>query len=232
MLLYSADGKQLQSYRPYENALGVKTFAWHPTGHLLAIGSYDERARLLNSLTWQRLAECTHPPEVRAAFAEEAVVWVEPPQEGVGYTARLLPASVPIERANPDKACPKLGVGHLEWSAGGRYLATRNDNMPRALWVWDGETLLLHSLLLQVGHVTAAAWHPSQQVLALATGGSKIFMWSPRGCRTAPLPAAHELNVHGVRWNRKGDALLLLDRERFCVCFVNLQQDPCVRIPS
>ena len=37
---------------------------------------------------------------------------------------------------NPDVAHPKVGVGLLAWSAGGRYLVSRNDNMPRALWVW------------------------------------------------------------------------------------------------
>ena len=57
--------------------------------------------------------------------------------------------TVPSLVANPDKPEPKVGVGVCEWSAGGRYLATRNDNMPRCVWVWDGETLLLHSLLVQ-----------------------------------------------------------------------------------
>jgi len=226
VLLYSAAGQLLQSYRPYDHALGVKTFAWHPLGHLLAIGSYDERARLLNSLTWQRLAECSHPAEVRDSFSEDGVAWIEPEGDGGGYAAQRLPLTVPSERPNPDKAHPKLGVGHLEWSAGGRFLATRNDNMPRALWVWDGATLLLHSVLLQVGHVRAAAWHPTQQLLALCTGASKLFMWSPRGCRTAPLPVAHELAVSEVQWNASGDALLLLDADRFCVCFVTLPPEP------
>ena len=45
------------------------------------------------------------------------------------------------------------------------------------------------------GHIKAAAWHPTKQLLALCTGGGRIFMWSPQGCRTAPLPAAHELKV-------------------------------------
>ena len=41
----------------------------------------------------------------------------------------------------------------------------------------------------------AAAWHPTQQLLAIATGRSKVFMWSPTSCRTAALPIAHELHV-------------------------------------
>ena len=74
VLLYSAEGQLLQTYRPYEHALGVKTFEWHPLGHLLAIGSYDERVRVLNSLTWQRLAECSHPTQVHPFFSKDVTL--------------------------------------------------------------------------------------------------------------------------------------------------------------
>ena len=112
VLLYTAAGEHLQTFRPYENALGVKTVAWHPHSHLLALGSYDERCRLLNSLTWQRIAECAHPEEVRAAFSEAAVVWLEPPAHTTGgYAAQRLPLSVPSLRPNPDKAHPKVCSG-------------------------------------------------------------------------------------------------------------------------
>lgn len=225
VLLYSAEGEQLACFRPYENALGVKTVAWHPTGLMLALGSYDERARLLNSLTWQRLAECEHPKEVRPSFSPSAVAWIEPPpqQAAGGYAAKRLPLSVPSVRPNPDIPSPKVGVGLLAWSANGTFLITRNDNMPRGLWVWDGVTLLLHSVLLQQQEVTSAAWHPTRQLLAICTGDSQLYIWSPNGCRTAPLPAAHGFGVRQVTWNSGGDALLLLDEERFCVCFVTLQ---------
>jgi WD40 repeat protein len=205
VLLYTASGEHLQTYRPYENALGIKTVAWHPHAHMLALGSYDERARLLNSLTWQRIAECSHPTNVRPSFSEEAVVWVEPPVGSIaGYAAQRLPLTVPVQRPNPDKAHPKVGVGLLSWSRAGRFLVTRNDNMPRALWVWEGETLLLHSLLVQQDPVKHAAWHPTEPLLAICTGGSKVFLWSPKGCRTAPLPASHELRVTHIEWSSQG----------------------------
>ena len=158
-------------------------------------------------------------------------MWVEPAAGTAGgYAAHRLPISVPSQRPNPDKAHPKVGVGLLSWSRGGKYLATRNDNMPRVLWIWDGETLLLHSLLIQQSAITDAAWHPTQPLLALCTGGSTVYMWSPKGCRVAPLPAAHELAVTSLSWNPLGDSLLLLDEGgRFCVCFLALPADPSVK---
>ena len=50
-------------------------------------------------------------------------------------------------------------------------------------------------------------------------------MWSPSGCRTAPLPVAHELKASDLCWNPKGDALLLFDKDRFCVSFLTLPSD-------
>ena len=225
VLIYSEEGEQLQAYRPYENALGIKTVAWHPHGHLLAIGSYDQRARLLNSLTWQRLAECEHPSELRPSFSEDAVVWTEPSADAhpsAGYSASRLPLSIPEVKPNSDRPNPKIGVGLLAWSAGGKFLATRNDNLPRALWVWSADELTLHSILLQSSAVRAAAWHPTRQLLALCSDESKLYMWSASGCRTAPLPVSHGFRVTSIEWSSRGDALLLLDKDRFCISFVPL----------
>lgn len=138
------------------------------------------------------IGRCTHPTEVVEYFSEEGVVWLEPADdEAGGYVARRLPITVPTLRPNPDVASPKVGVGLLAWSPAGRFLVTRNDNMPHAVWVWDGETLLLHSLLVHQSHVCAAAWHPTRQLLAIATGGSKVYMWSPEGCRTVRALRTH-----------------------------------------
>jgi hypothetical protein len=32
----------------YQSALGIKTMAWAPSSNILALGSYDEKLRLLN----------------------------------------------------------------------------------------------------------------------------------------------------------------------------------------
>ena len=49
------------NYQAYENALGLKTVAWNPTGQLLALGSYDQLARVLNAASWTSIAELEHP---------------------------------------------------------------------------------------------------------------------------------------------------------------------------
>ena len=40
--VYSSDGLCLASYSAYQDALGIKTVQWCPTGQLLAVGSFDQ----------------------------------------------------------------------------------------------------------------------------------------------------------------------------------------------
>ena len=42
----------------------------------------------------------------------------------------------------------------------------------------------------------------------------------------APLPIAHELHVSDLAWSAEGDALLLLDKDRFCVCSLPPPAEP------
>ena len=87
VLFYSPDGVCLHTYRPYDHALGVKSFCWSPGGRYLALGSFDEKVRLLNHLTWRRIAEVDHPSEVRASDFPDAVCYVEPPDSTSGALA-------------------------------------------------------------------------------------------------------------------------------------------------
>ncbi|VDP43444.1 unnamed protein product [Schistosoma margrebowiei] len=62
--IYSVGGKHLNTYCAYEptqELLGIKSVSWSPTGQLLALGSYDQKCRLLNDFNWTCLACLKHP---------------------------------------------------------------------------------------------------------------------------------------------------------------------------
>ena len=59
------------------------------------------------------------------------------------YVIASIPASVPGTKQNPEKPSLKVGVGALSWSFDSQFLATRNDSMPTAVWVWDLSRLSL-----------------------------------------------------------------------------------------
>ena len=44
----------------YKDALGLRVMTWSPGGDFIALGSYDDHLRILNSLTWQPVADIAH----------------------------------------------------------------------------------------------------------------------------------------------------------------------------
>lgn len=44
----------------YSHALGVKSLSWSPNGTLLAVGSYDQCARLVSPVTWKPVVVLKH----------------------------------------------------------------------------------------------------------------------------------------------------------------------------
>ena len=54
----------VSSYNAYDDGLGIKRVSWSPSGQFLAIGSYDQKCRLLNYYTWKPLIEFAHPKQL------------------------------------------------------------------------------------------------------------------------------------------------------------------------
>jgi WD40 repeat protein len=52
------------TYHAYDDQLGIKKVQWSPSGQFLALGSYDQKCRLLNYYTWKPLIEFNHPKQL------------------------------------------------------------------------------------------------------------------------------------------------------------------------
>lgn len=230
VLMYSMDGRCLASYSAYEHALGVKTVTWAPSSQFLAIGSFDEKLRVLNHLTWRAVAEHVHPPTVGSTGT---VVYQEvedrpslPPVTRnltpcpSHYDTMPLPVVVPTSQPDPEKPNPQLGVGLAAFSSDSRFLATRNDNMPCAIWVWDMIGLGLAVLLLQASPVREVSWDPHQPRLAIATGTARLCLWSPAGCVSVCIPCDPTFSFTRLAWHPDGNSLALLSSSHFCICYL------------
>jgi len=137
-------------------------------------------------------------------------------------TIESLPVSLPSIIPSLEKADPKLGVGLVSWSHNERFLLTRNDNMPSVIWVSDTQKLALASLLVQLEAVRCAAWDPVRVRFAIATATSKLYLWSPEGCSIVdvPLQAGQTFNVRKLEWSPDGTCILLMDKNKFCCCYM------------
>ena len=85
---------------------------------------------------------------------------------------------------------PPLGVQKMEWSYTSHYLATRCDNMPTTLWIWDMTTLELASVLIHINPVKQFKFSPNSNDLYIVTGQGRVYSWAPLGTSVIELPHA------------------------------------------
>ena len=76
----------------------------------------------------------------------------------------------------------------MEWSFDSQYLATKCEEMPNAVWIWDVTTLKLTSVLLHIDVVRAFKFAPSSHSLYICTGQKRLFVWGGSGACVIELP--------------------------------------------
>lgn len=90
---------------------------------------------------------------------------------------------------------------YQSWGLGGDLCACphlpSSDNIPNAVWIWDIQKLRLFAVLEQLSPVRAFQWDPQQPRLAICTGGSKVYVWSPAGCVSVQVPGEGEHRALG-----------------------------------
>lgn len=245
VLLYSLDGRLLSTYRAYEWSLGIKSVAWSPSSQFLAIGSYDEKVRILNHVTWKKIAELEHPVtvaspkiivyrEMEKSPAVEMDKLLFPPSKAIVSSLfstkskyEVAQESVSLHYVKPaiDRANPKVGVGMLAFSLDNCFLATRNDNIPNALWIWDIQKMKLFVVLEQLCAIQLFQWDPRQSRLAICTANTRVYLWSPAGCVSVQVPMEGDFQVVSLSWHPSGDSLALMSKDSFCVCYLEKDEE-------
>eukprot|EP00117_Sycon_ciliatum_P036074 scpid57065/ scgid27219/ WD repeat-containing protein WRAP73; WD repeat-containing protein 8; WD repeat-containing protein antisense to TP73 gene len=239
ILLYSPDGRCLGTYSAYDNALAIKSVSWSSSGQFCAIGCYDQKVRLLNHLTWKPSMEFDHPtsfsPKKSTTVVYQEVV-IDGPQAPIDMTSTLqerqrihrqqsrydiFTGRVRLLEVKPDpeKPNPRLGVGLAKFSVDSVYLATRNDNQPNTVWIWDMLRLTLVALLMQTSPVRCLEWSPVTTELAVCSGTSHVYIWSPAGCTSTSIPTDLPFPAQRLSWSPCGDSFTVMSKERFCVCY-------------
>lgn len=68
------------------------------------------------------------------------------------------------------------------------YFFVTADNMANVVWVWNMQMMSLEAVLEQTSAVRCFQWDPRHPRLALCTGNTKLYLWSPGGCVAVQVP--------------------------------------------
>jgi WD40 repeat protein len=142
LLIYSATQGLLAQHIPYEHALGFRTVNFSPSGQFLAAGSYDQKVRLYNHISWKEITEFTHKKNL--SDDEDVHIYTEEEyKQGGQYnfeeevTSRYKMLDLPVKLTSAKQTSTKdgspagvHGVSLISWSYDGKYIATKNDNTP------------------------------------------------------------------------------------------------------
>ncbi|XP_032903692.1 WD repeat-containing protein WRAP73 isoform X2 [Amblyraja radiata] len=232
---------ELQLLRHFETETqDLAGIEFSPNGCVLAVWDSCLEVRILSHVTWRKIVELEHLPTIKDS---KSVIYKEVesrPDIGSGvlslpplitgasslfsteskYEICQPPVQVPIVKPDPDRANPKLGVGMIAFSPDNRFLATRNDNMPNTVWIWDVQKLKQYVVLEQISAVRNFQWDPRRTRLAICTGSTKVYLWSPAGCLSVQVPSEGTFQVLSLHWHPSGDSLMLMSKDQMCVCYL------------
>ncbi|KAG8219715.1 hypothetical protein J3R82DRAFT_683 [Butyriboletus roseoflavus] len=200
---------------------GVRSVAWHPSGMFLAIGGWDDKVHILDSLTWSATCDL----ELSSRITSGVTLWREPANwlestQGRGFLSyeRLDgPQSISLTKADLTKPNPKSGAVQLEWNKTGTLLLVRYDNVPNGVYIYDFPTPS------EPFSPTFAA--VSQSVVALRVSLPGADEWVGEGgeeedmAECIGVPASTKYETKDVRWAPDGKGMVLMDKDRFCCAF-------------
>uniref|UniRef100_A0A4X2ME80 WD repeat containing, antisense to TP73 n=1 Tax=Vombatus ursinus TaxID=29139 RepID=A0A4X2ME80_VOMUR len=185
-----------------EGSAGLVASCWSPDGrHILNTTEFHLRITV-----WSL---CT-----------KSVSYIKYPKACQQDEVASSPVSLQTLKPLTDRPNPKIGIGALAFSPDNCFLATRNDNIPNAVWIWDIQKLKLFVVLEHLSAVRSFQWDPQQARLAVCTGRSQVYLWSPAGCVSVQVPAEGDFQILSLCWHQSGDSMALLSKDQLCLCYL------------
>lgn len=241
--VFSLDGRLEFDYSAYQYQLAIRKVRFSPSGKLMAVASFDNEIRIFSCLEWTLVNQIDHfhslhegdPLSCRSVIYQEDELPLDDVdarlalelggiiiQQSKYRTVNERPLFLDFTKTDPKKGGNlKVGVSSMEFSKCGRYLASKCDNLPTAVWIWDLYTLKLASIVLHKSSVRQFEWDSTQPRLAIVTGGAALYFWTPLGCVVGRIPPVSRGTVNGITdlsWNKRGKAILLFNRDAAVLC--------------
>ncbi|KAI5465839.1 WD40-repeat-containing domain protein [Mariannaea sp. PMI_226] len=190
ILLYTPDGQFFRSIgapslgHSHDADLepGIKLCSISPDSALCAVGDHSRVVRILDTNKWRTSLNLSHPSTI--VPKDTLQVWQE--QLNVSVEGRVLHTFLrTAQMMSPPSLSTdgKPGCSVLGFDASSTLIATRLDDLPSTLWIWDVAAGELRAVLM-FHCAISFDWHPAIRELLLVTCQDDShrgvsFVWDP-----------------------------------------------------
>jgi hypothetical protein len=199
ILVYTADGHLFKTWNgplpvsdedvEIELGAGIKLFEWSRNGTTVAIADHSMRVAVLSTPSFSETMSIVHSTTVTPS--DTLHIWQEHvilsqngafSREFVQAVQTICPPSSGLSPANTTES--KTGTNIATFDRSGILLATRTENMPTTIWIWDVSTRKLRTLLILHAPIAKATWHPTiNELLMIRCEGDEsrglAHLWEP-----------------------------------------------------
>jgi len=216
--VYTPRGREVFAYSAYDNAMGISSVQWAPNDKYLAVGSYDDRVRVFNSLTWRIVSDFKLQPNLETSDLSQKVICYQEvrlnhselkdgseDQQQQQQTRYVLREAKQMELGKGAKtttdANSKMGVSRVTWSHDSRFVAAISNSLSEVLWIWDMKYLVFHSLLAHKAPIRAIEWNAVNKrlQLAISCNNDRLYLWSRSGAVVIRVVASR-FSVRRISW--------------------------------
>ena len=227
LLIYNILGELINKIDIYQNQLGIKNFKISHNGHLYCLGLFDQTLRIFNNISYTCITIFNHDKDIlndsKVNYYKEVII----NSEGESKYTELKP---PIELKKENiyikgtnlfnNTLPKIGVGKMAFSYDNNYLATKNDNMPNVLFIWDLNYMSLQTVLIHLNEISHFDWAKNKNILFISTGNNKLYYFTLDSCKILQL--AKDFQNKSFILSNDGQKMMIKDNNYFIT--VNIEE--------
>ena len=166
LLVYTADGHLYRtlSCEPSPDVdtwgiqpLGIKSLHWLPGNARLAVSTYDSRVRILSTRTFAPVVYLDHAAEIAVPNCPVYTEHVSRDIRTYNLTPQpVTPPPAPLEKR--ETSLMKHGISIISCTVDATLCATKSDDTPSTVWIWDLTTLTPKTVLVHFAPVRKLAW--------------------------------------------------------------------------
>ncbi|KAI1375027.1 hypothetical protein F4677DRAFT_151440 [Hypoxylon crocopeplum] len=212
VLFYTSNGHTFKDWRsPLTHAsddiglqygTGVRSVTLSPDGRYVAIANGSARICILSTPSMVETMRLRHPQVIQ--LKDTLQTWQEKtalPNTGSSSSPVFVKATQAVtpQRTTMNSHQERIsGCNLVKFDCSSSLLATRLEDAPGTIWIWDVLSSDLRAVLMYHANVTKLEWHPTQPELLLMrcegeSYGSLVFVWDPLSLGPRPIDMAHQL---------------------------------------